>query len=266
MQHYRRFLNLVPVLLFIIAWQNSATVVMAREDQPVTDKVAAIISRVSPRLKKELAKKGLSLGSPIFIRIFKLPGELEVWLKKDDRYRLFKSYPICSYSGYPGPKLQEGDWQSPEGFYTVTARQMNPLSNYHLAFNIGYPNEYDTSLGRTGSDIMVHGDCSSRGCFAMNNYRIEEIYTLAYAALSHGQNEFDVHIFPFPLTAANMHKFRDSPWLGFWNNLREGYNAFAQTHRVPLITCSNGRYVVTENIKQAKAPRPVGAGKPLPLP
>ncbi|VAW38501.1 probable exported protein STY0357 [hydrothermal vent metagenome] len=255
MQHYRRFLKLVPVLLFMVTWQSSTAVVMAGEGPPATKKVAAIISRVSPRLQKELAKKRLSLGSPIFIRIFKLPGELEVWLKKDDRYRLFKSYPICSYSGYPGPKLHEGDWQSPEGFYSVTARQMNPQSSYHLAFNIGYPNEYDTSLARTGSDIMVHGDCSSRGCFAMNNYRIEEIYTLAYAALSHGQSEFDVHIFPFPLTAANMHKFHDSPWLDFWNNLREGYNAFAQTHLVPVITCSNGRYIVTENIKPARAPQ-----------
>ncbi len=252
MQHYRRFLNLVPVLLFIVTWQNLTTVAMARDDQPATDnKVAAIIERVSPRLQKELAKKGLSLGSPIFIRIFKLPGKLEVWLKKNDRYQLFKSYPICSYSGYPGPKLHEGDWQSPEGFYAVTARQMNPLSSYHLAFNIGYPNKYDTSLGRTGSDIMVHGGCSSRGCFAMNNYRIEEIYTLAYAALTHGQHEFEVQIFPFPLTAANMHKFRDSPWIDFWNNLREGYNAFEQTHRVPVITCSNGRYVVTESTKPA---------------
>lgn len=255
MQAYRRLLNLVPVLLLIVTWQNSATVAMAGDELPVTDKAAAIISRVSPRLQQELAKKGLSLGSPIFIRIFKLPGTLEVWLKKNDRYRLFRSYPICCYSGYPGPKLHEGDWQSPEGFYAVTARQMNPLSSYHLSFNIGYPNEYDKSLGRTGSDIMVHGDCSSRGCFAMNNYRIEEIYTLAYAALSHGQNEFAVHIFPFPLTAANMHKFRDSPWIDFWNNLRKGYNAFARTHQVPLITCGNGRYVVTKSIKLARAPR-----------
>src|SRR5437588_7803382 len=50
--------------------------------------------------------------------------------------------------------------------------------SYYLSFNIGYPNAFDKALGRTGSQLMVHGDCSSRGCYAMTDEQIAEIYSL----------------------------------------------------------------------------------------
>ena len=53
---------------------------------------------------------------------------------------------------------------------------MNPRSLYHLAFNIGFPNAYDSANGHTGSSLMVHGDCKSVGCYAMTDAYIEEIY------------------------------------------------------------------------------------------
>ncbi|MHB1350340.1 MAG: L,D-transpeptidase family protein [Desulfobulbaceae bacterium] len=214
-------------------------------EPPLTERAAAILAKVTPQLEKELAAKELQLGTPVFLRIFKMPGELEVWLKKDGRFRLFKSYSVCSSSGFPGPKTREGDWQSPEGFYAVTAAQMNPQSSYHLSFDIGYPNEYDQLFNRSGGNIMVHGSCSSMGCFAMTDYRIEEIYTLVHAALAGGQESVGVHVFPFPLTAANMDKFRNSPWFGFWSNLKEGYDLFETTGRVPEIKVAGGRYLVT---------------------
>jgi len=196
----------------------------------------------STRIEQDLQAKGLQLGAPVFIRIFKIPGTLEVWLQQNDHFKLFKRYPICSYSGYPGPKLMEGDWQSPEGFYTVSARQMNPNSNYHLAFNVGYPNDFDRARKRTGSSIMVHGECSSRGCFAMGNNQMEEIYLLAHAALAAGQKEFALHIFPFRLTARNLFKFRSSPWIGFWKKLRPGYDYFEQFHKTPFVSVVDGNY------------------------
>jgi murein L,D-transpeptidase YafK len=185
------------------------------------------------------------------MRIFKMDGDLEVWMKKDGRYALYKTYPICTYSGYPGPKLYEGDWQSPEGFYTVSARQMNPNSLYHLSFNVGYPNSFDKSRKRTGSSIMVHGNCSSRGCFAMGDSKMEEIYLLAHAALAGGQKSFSLHIYPFRMTAHNMSKFSSSPWIGFWKNLQEGYKAFEMSRQIPTITAENGRYVVNTQLKMA---------------
>lgn len=243
MYSYRRYLKYILIVL-LACFLNCPGNAAAQESPLVTDKVIAILSRVSPKISNELARRDFRLGAPIFIRIFKLPGELEVWMLKNGRYHKFKTYPICDYSGYPGPKIQEGDWQSPEGFYRVSPDQMNPRSSYHLSFNIGYPNEYDKSMNRTGSHIMVHGSCSSKGCFAMNDYRMEEIYTLAHAAMTHGQEAFDVHIFPFPLTEENLNKYRHSPWIMFWKNLKEGYDAFENNHQIPFIQAKKGKYIV----------------------
>jgi murein L,D-transpeptidase YafK len=251
MYSYRRLLKTV----FLCFLFTAATLSYAGETPLVTDKVSDVLARVSPVVSSELSGKGLQLGAQIFIRIFKLPGELEVWVKDSGRYRLFKTYPVCNYSGYLGPKLREGDWQSPEGFYRVTPDLMNPKSSYHLSFNIGYPNEYDKLLNRTGSNIMVHGDCSSKGCFAMNNYRMEEIYTLAHSAFASGQPSIDVHIFPFRLTRENLDRYRYSPWIGFWKNLQQGYAAFERTRQVPLITQEKGRYVVAGTAKVAMSRR-----------
>ena len=94
-----------------------------------------------------LAIKGMKLEAPIFVRIFKEESELEVWKLKDGRFQHFRTYPICAWSGGLGPKVQQGDKQAPEGFYTVSRGQMNPHSLYHLAFNIGFPNAYDRRTG-----------------------------------------------------------------------------------------------------------------------
>ncbi len=220
----------------------------------LTPRAAELLRSAKIRITNELTDKGFTLGQPIFMRIFKIPGDLEVWIKKDDTFDFFKKYAICCYSGYPGPKLMEGDWQSPEGFYSVSANQMNPNSNYHLAFNVGYPNTFDRARNRTGSAIMVHGECSSRGCFAMGNSQMEEIYLLAHSALTAGQQHFDLHIFPFRLTARNLFKFRSSPWIGFWKKLRPGFDYFEHNHRLPKVAVIDGNYIIKpESFKVAMA-------------
>lgn len=213
---------------------------------PVSANLQAVKIQTLPPLKAMLKEQGLQLGSPIYIRIFKASKALEIWIKKDNHYTLSQTYPICAYSGTLGPKLKEGDKQSPEGFYSVNTSQMHPTSRYHLAFNIGFPNAYDRSHNRTGSYLMVHGNCVSIGCYAMTNKGIEDIYLLADAALTNGQTSFQVHIFPFHMTAQNMHIHKDSPWLGFWTNLKEGYDAF-EAHKIPPhIQTALQHYVVTE--------------------
>lgn len=181
-------------------------------------------------------------GAPVFMRIFKEENLLEVWLQHGDRYALYKKYPICFFSGGLGPKLREGDKQSPEGFYKVYPRNMNPNSRYHLSFNLGYPNEYDRAYGRTGNLLMVHGNCVSAGCYAMTDRQIEEIYQIADAALRNGQPYFQVHIFPFRLTPANLAKHQASPWYAFWSNLKEGHDLFEATHRPPDVSVNARRY------------------------
>ncbi len=214
---------------------------------PSSPRSREAIARVTPALERALAAKGLTLGAPIFIRIFKESREFEVWVAAGGTFKLFKTYDICSYSGDPGPKLCTGDGQSPEGFYYVTPERMNPVSHFHLSFNLGFPNAYDRAHGRTGSALMVHGNCVSIGCYAMTDPVIEEIFTLADAAFRGGQPFFRVHIFPFRMTDGNMTAQRQSPWAGFWANLKEGYGWFEQNHRPPNVTVAGGRYIFSES-------------------
>ena len=188
---------------------------------------------------------GLRFGDPVFLRAFKEENELEVWVRRRGaaRYELFRTYPVAAASGRLGPKLAEGDGQVPEGFYYVTPGALKPDSDFHLAFNIGYPNDYDRGHGRTGSFIMVHGDRVSVGCLAMTDPKIEEIYTLCDAALRNGQRFFRIHLFPFRMTADRMQRASRSTWISFWRNLKEGYDHF-ETHQVPPDTrVRDGRYV-----------------------
>ena len=160
--------------------------------------------------------------SPILARFFKEEAEMEIWKKtRDGEFALLKTYPICRWSGDLGPKIKEGDRQAPEGFYTITPGQMNPNSNYYLAFNTGYPNAFDRAWGHTGSELMVHGDCSSRGCYAMTDEQIQEIYALARESFFGGQKEFQFEAFPFRMTALNMAKHRNNPNFAFWKRSRK---------------------------------------------
>jgi murein L,D-transpeptidase YafK len=200
---------------------------------------------LSAQTRALLAEKGMTEEQPILVRVFKAESELEVWKQKDDgHYYHLKTYPICAYSGGLGPKLKQGDRQAPEGFYLVDKDLMNPRSQYHLAFNMGFPNAYDRALGRTGSNLMVHGDCTSSGCYAMTDAVMEEIYILAREALVGGQSSFQVHAFPFRMTAANMQAHSKHEWYGFWTNLKEGYDYFETTRLAPNLAVCEKRYVV----------------------
>lgn len=195
-----------------------------------------------PKLELQLESKGFQLGQDIFIRIFKETSELEVWIKGEGSFELFKTYEICNFSGALGPKLKEGDYQSPEGFYFVTSRQLNPNSTFHLSFNLGFPNTYDRANERTGSYLMVHGNCVSIGCYAMRDAGIEEIYLLAEAALKNGQPFFRVHAFPFRMTTENMERYKGSEWIEFWQNLKTGYDYFESHLMPPNVTVLDKQY------------------------
>lgn len=223
----------------------SASMCFAQHHIPSSSRSREAINRVKPKIVKELAAKNLEFGAPIFIRIFKEEMALEVWLRSEINFKLFKTYPICTYGfGGLGPKIRQGDGKAPEGFYFVTPSRLNPVSYFHLSFNLGYPNSYDRHHGRTGSALMVHGSCVSIGCYAMTDGGIEEIFTLADAALRNGQSFFRVHIFPFKMNNENMKKFKKSEWYEFWSNLKEGYDFFEKNNRIPPnVEVRNGKYV-----------------------
>jgi murein L,D-transpeptidase YafK len=200
--------------------------------------------QLSAKRLAEMKAKGMARNAPVMARIFKEEGKLEIWKQKGNgRYDVVASYDICKWSGKLGPKYIEGDRQAPEGFYTVRPAQMNPQSSYHLAFNIGYPNAYDSANGRTGRHLMVHGACSSSGCYSMTNEQIEEIYAFGRDAFRGGQTEFQIQAFPFRMTAANMARYRNDPNFEFWTMLKEGYDQFEVTKVPPKVDVCEKRYV-----------------------
>jgi murein L,D-transpeptidase YafK len=199
---------------------------------------------VPPKLIQAMTEKDMDLNSPILVRIFKTEAELEVWKQdRSGRFALLKTYPICRWSGDLGPKVKEGDRQAPEGFYSITPAQMNPQSQFYLSFNTGYPNAFDQALGRTGSQLMVHGDCSSRGCYAMTDEQIAEIYSLGRESFFGGQRSFQLQAFPFKMTPINMAKHRNNANMPFWKMIKEGYDHFEVTRQEPKVEFCEKKYV-----------------------
>jgi murein L,D-transpeptidase YafK len=107
--------------------------------------------------------------------------------------RAIKSYAGLQLGGAPqGHKRFQGDARTPEGHYTIDAR--NPNSAYHLSLRISYPNDtdraYAAAQGRSpGGDIFLHGQPNALpagrvqgdwtdGCIALSNIEIEEIWRL----------------------------------------------------------------------------------------
>ena len=204
----------------------------------------AHLAPVPSALERKIERLNMPKRAPILVRIFKQESQLEVWKRnRSGRYALLKTYEICAWSGELGPKMKEGDRQAPEGFYKVGPGQMNPNSSYHLAFNIGFPNAFDRSHDRTGSHLMVHGDCSSRGCYAMEDAQIQEIYALAREAFRGGQSAFQIQAFPFRMTPENMAEHRESENFAFWEMLKRGSDHFEVTRHAPQVDVCGQAYV-----------------------
>ncbi len=193
-------------------------------------------------LDDRMRKTGVTLGAPLLIRIFKSESELEIWKERDGAYVLFATYPICHWSGSIGPKLRQGDKQAPEGFYTLTRSQIRNVGRWPKSLDLGFPNVFDQALARTGSFILIHGGCSSVGCFAMTNPVMDEIHLLTSAAIDAGQEHVPIHVFPFRMTTMKMAEQALSPWASYWANLKEGYDAFEASKRPPAVSVCDGRY------------------------
>ncbi len=220
---------------------------------------AKALKPLSPAMVVELERKHMPKESPILVRLFKEEAELEIW-KQDDsgRLALLATYPICRWSGELGPKVKQGDRQAPEGFYTITPAQLNPNSHYYLSVDIGYPNAFDRAYGRTGSNLMIHGDCSSAGCYAMSDEQIGEIYALARESFFGGQRAFQVQAYPFRMTAVNMARHRNNPNMAFWKMLKQGNDHFEVMRLEPKVDVCDKRYVF-----DAEPPANASPARPL---
>jgi murein L,D-transpeptidase YafK len=235
---------LVRTLITVAALSAGALLAGCNSDEISLATNSKANQPVSPKLLAAMTEKDMDLQSPILVRLFKSEAELEVWKQdRSGRFALLKTYPICRWSGDLGPKVREGDRQAPEGFYSISPAQMNPQSAYYLSFNTGFPNAFDRSLGRTGSELMVHGDCSSRGCYAMTDEQIAEIYSLGRESFFGGQRAFQFQAYPFKMTPVNMAKHRNNPNMPFWRMIKEGYDHFEITKQEPKVDFCEKKYV-----------------------
>ena len=234
MAYRRTVIAMLVAASTVLAGCETSDVLSLKANAPIPEDVRSFMSA-----------NGMTKSSPIMVRIFKDEAVLEVWKQKDTgRFALVKSYEVCAYSGKLGPKIREGDRQAPEGFYSISKHLLNPKSSYHLAFNTGFPNRYDRANGRTGSNLMVHGSCSSAGCYSMTDESIAEIYAFAREALSGGkQDAFQVQAYPFRMTPENMAKHRNDKNFEFWSMLKEGYDHFELTKIPPKVDVCGRRYV-----------------------
>jgi murein L,D-transpeptidase YafK len=228
-----RRLAVLVTAAFILAGCSGVQVSEHRSDKPIP---APLIQR--------MVEKGMMPGDPIFMRIYKAESELEIWKRdRSGRFALLQTWPICRWSGQLGPKQKQGDRMAPEGFYMVSRRQLNPNSSYHLSFNLGYPNAFDRAHERTGDFLMVHGACTSMGCYAMTNDAIEAIYAVAREAFDGGQEAFQVQAMPFRMTPENFARHRADPHIAFWRNLKDGYDHFDVSRQPPKVSVCDRRYV-----------------------
>lgn len=249
--------NALPLfcLLLTVIIVTGCTTAKKRSFKPLNPYYSATLDYERKKnfatLRTDMAIKGVQMGAPVYIRAFKDEMELELWLKNpySHEYKLFKTYPICKKSGALGPKLKEGDLQTPEGFYDTTYSRMNPNSQYYLSFNIGYPNAYDRAHGRTGSALMIHGSCVSEGCLAMTDKHIGEIYMIIEESFKNGVPVAPIHLFPFRMTPENLALRQNSEWMPFWLDLKTGYDFF-ETHKVPpQMGVADKRYVLHSALK-----------------
>jgi murein L,D-transpeptidase YafK len=213
-----------------------------RTPLPDSPKAAHIRDSIWPVLNKQLHLQKFPAPARIYMRIFKEESMMELWVQDQKQFRLFRQFPICAYTGGLGTKTRDRDGKSPEGFYTITPKQLNPVSHYQLAINIGYPNDLEKLRGYTGNSIMIHGSCRSIGCYAMTDLEINEIYTLVYKAFEGGQQKIELAIFPFRMDSLHMKAFKADPNMPFWKSLKPGYDLFQQAHLPPAIWVKKKNY------------------------
>ena len=185
--------------------------------------------------KNLFAKAGVDYPPSDLVLVgYKEEEELEVWASSTpkDALKRIATYSVCAASGTLGPKRKQGDYQVPEGFYTIDL--YNPHSRFYLSMRISYPNKADQILGhrRPGNAIMIHGNCASIGCVAITDERIQELWVMTEDFRKQTKRKI-VQAYMFPSRKLDS-LLNDPNWEKhhpFWQNLKEGRDRFLETHR-----------------------------------
>ncbi|PCJ83710.1 MAG: hypothetical protein COA57_10675 [Flavobacteriales bacterium] len=216
-----------------------------KQDQLKYSRVRNAYKLKESTIKVLFQQKGIDYNSfEIFLRAFKKEKKLQLFAKskKNEKFKLLKTYNFCMLSGKLGPKRKQGDLQVPEGFYHID--RFNPASSYHLSLGVNYPNKSDRISGNRnnlGGDIFIHGNCVSIGCIPITDDKIKELYVIAVEAKSKGQAKIPVHIFPAKMDVLPENKPELKP---FWKNLKRGYDYFEKNKKLPKVTVdAGGKYI-----------------------
>ena len=244
------FAGIILCLSVAVQLQAQSSFIAAQKQFP---KVATAVKLREDSLKKQLAAMNISWPvKQIYVRSFKYDSQLEVWVrdKKNEPFKLFKTYKVCALSGALGPKRIEGDYQVPEGFYYIN--EFNPKSTYNLSLGLNYPNASDLLLSdsvKPGNDIYIHGSCVTVGCIPINT-QIDELYLLASYAHDQGQDFIPVHIFPIRFNVEKSRDFLvkstkdDAAYQRFSARLKEVFDFFELNKKLPVISINQkGEYV-----------------------
>lgn len=233
---------------------------------------------VGNSLKEICDKEGISyLPKFILFRTFKMEREFEIWAanKRTDSLHLLLSLPICSMDFEPGPKLEEGDGKTPEGFYNSRILYGSQADFMWIKLNnkdidtygsvgtgssfkicLDYPNTFDWQQTKKikkhsspGSAICAHGNCVSIGCLSFENRNYLPLFLFA---LGHDQNKYGkikIHIFPFRFTEQLKKKYAktgitisEKQMLSFWDNLEDAYKLFEIERKALKISVSTTKY------------------------
>lgn len=250
LKKYYLFLLLFSSGIFFIStifYQDFVT------EQKKYKKVRTAYQEKETYLTQKLKEKNLSFKDlNILLVAYKQEGELEIYAKSktEKNYQLFLTYKICSSSGELGAKNQQGDYQVPEGFYSIN--HFNPTSTYFLSLGISYPNQADKKRNAAypkrdlGGAIYLHGSCVTIGCIPITDTYIKEVYILAVQARANGQTKIPIYIFPFHFTPSNQQEFYSNHknLVGFWDNLKIGYEKFEKNKKeLSFKTDVKGNYV-----------------------
>ena len=195
---------------------------------------------ISQWMKDRNSNTGVSDRAAALVRIFKQENQLELWRHKGESFVLVATFEICKYSGGPGPKKREGDRQAPEGFYEININSLTPHSREWLSINTGFPNAYDRSKGYSGSALMIHGGCSSIGCYAIKDGPMQDLYASIRDALQAGQQTVQLQIYPRRMGWASDMSGANAD---FWQQLKQGYDIYESTHQPVPVKIVNGRYI-----------------------
>ena len=260
---------LLGFVFFLICYSIFSIQTVLAKDESVVSKLALSKSPSPAELTQMTRLRGSGFGSRprLYIRLFKEEKELEVWVLVGKAYKLFQSFRICAHSGTLGPKLKEGDRQAPEGFYHVPVEDLLWRSQkWPQALNLGFPNVFDAQNGRTGSYLLIHGGCSSKGCYALENGPMKQLFALVSLAARAGQKLFPIHIFPFRFGKATWRKHKGHRWSEFWQGLAPAYSYFNQHRLLPQITVCDKGYQVARFAAASPARHGVVGRCVLPMP